>query len=112
MDSVVYAAVDLPVLVQWIRNERLTADQWIFSEHDNRWQKAADLPELQATLRVKPQAGFSSAVGADKGGRSLGMKPEALRRMKVFSGLDDRQIESFVRSAAGQLNQTQHGAGG
>ena len=97
MDSVVYAAVDLPGLVQWVRDERLTADQWIYSEHDNRWQKAADLPELQATLRAKPQAGVSSAVAAGKGGRSLGIKPEALRRMKVFSGLDDRQIESFVR---------------
>jgi len=93
MDSVVYGAVDLPGLVQWIRDERVTADQWIFAEHDNRWQKAADLPELQATLRSKPQG--SAAVGM--GARKLGVKPEALRRMKVFSGLDDRQIESFVR---------------
>src|SRR2546426_10368963 len=97
MDSVVYGAVDLPGLVQWIRDERVTADQWIFAEHDNRWQKAADLPELQATLRSKPQEGVAGAAAGGKGGRSLGVKPEALRRVKVFSGLDDRQIESFVR---------------
>jgi len=97
MDSVVYGAVDLPGLVQWIKDERVTADQWIFAEHDNRWQKAADIPELQATLRSKPQVGVAGAAAVGKGGRSLGVKPEALRRMKVFSGLDDRQIELFVR---------------
>jgi hypothetical protein len=97
MDRVVYGAVDLPGLVQWIKDERVTADQWIFAEHDNRWQKAADLPELQATLRSKPQGSGTGAPSVGKSGRNLGVKPEALRRMKVFSGLDDRQIESFVR---------------
>jgi len=97
LDSVVYGAVDLPGLIQWIRDERVKADQWIFAEHDNRWQKAADLPELQATLRSKPPAGVTGADPVSKGGRSLGVKPDALRRMKVFAGLDDRQVESFVR---------------
>jgi hypothetical protein len=94
IDSVVYGSVDLPGLVQWIKDERVTADQWIFAEHENRWQKAADLPELQATLRSKPP----TSLGASKGwGGGHGVKSEVLRRMKVFGGLDDRQIESFVR---------------
>jgi hypothetical protein len=97
MDSVVYGAVDLPGLIQWIRDERVTADQWVFAEHDNRWQKAADLPELQATLSSKPQGGVTGAAAVGKGGRSLGVKPEALRRMKCFANMDDLQIESFVR---------------
>ena len=97
MDSVVYGAVDLTGLVQWIRDERVTAEQWIFAEHDNRWQKAADLPELQATLRSKPEGGVTGPAAVGKGGRSLGVKPEALRRMKCFASMDDRQIESFVR---------------
>ncbi len=96
-DSVVYGAVDLPGLIQWIRDERLTADQWVFTEHDNRWLKAADLPELQATLHSKPPGGVTGAAAVGKGGRSLGAKPEALRRMKCFAHMDDRQIESFVR---------------
>jgi hypothetical protein len=84
-------------LIQWIRDERLTADQWVFAEHDNRWQKAADLPELQATLRSKPQDGVTGASPVDKGGHRLGVKPAALRRMKCFASMDHRQIESFVR---------------
>ncbi len=97
MDGVVYGAVDLPGLIQWIRDERVTAEQWVFAEHDNRWQKAADWPELQATLRSKPQGGVTGATAVGKGGRSLGVKPEALRRMKCFAHMDDLQIESFVR---------------
>ena len=97
LDSVVYGALDLPGLIQWIRDERLTADQWVFTEHDNRWLKAADLPELQATLRSKPPGGVTGAATVGKGGLSLGAKPETLRRMKCFAHMDDRQIESFVR---------------
>jgi len=96
MDGVVYGAVDLPGLIQWIKDERVTPDQWVFTEHDNRWLKTVDLPELQATLRSKPPGGDSGAVAVGKGGRSLGVKPEALRRMKCFAHMDDRQIESFV----------------
>jgi len=97
MDGVVYGAVDLPGLIQWIRDERVTPDQWVFTEHDDRWLKAADLPELQATWRSKPPGGVTGAAAVAKGGRSLGAKPEALRRMKCFAHMDDRQIESFVR---------------
>ena len=97
MDSVVYGAVDLPGLIQWIRDERVTAEQWVFAEHDNRWQKAADWPERQAALRSKPPGGVTGAAAVGKGGRSLGVKPEALRRMKCFANMDDLQIESFVR---------------
>ena len=97
MDGVVYGAVDLPGLIQWIRDERVTPDQWVFTEHDNRWLKTADLPELQAAWRSKPPGGVTGAAAVAKGGRSLGAKPEALRRMKCFAHMDDRQIESFVR---------------
>jgi CRP/FNR family cyclic AMP-dependent transcriptional regulator len=97
IDNIVHGPMDLPGLIQWIRDERLMADQWIFAEHDNRWVKAADLPELQAMLRSKPQGAVTGAAAVGKGGRSLGVKPEALRRMKGFAGMDDRQIESFVR---------------
>lgn len=82
--------MDLPGLIQWIGDERVKADQWIFSEHDNRWQKAADLPELQPALHSKPPAGVTGAATAGKSSRSLGLKSEALGRKKVFSGLDSR----------------------
>jgi hypothetical protein len=96
-DNVMYGAMPLSGLLQWIRDERVVGDQWVFAEHDNRWQKAADLPELQALLRSKPRGGVTGTAAVGKAGRSLGVKPEALRRMKSFAGMDDHQIESFVR---------------
>ena len=98
MDSVVYGAVDLPGLAQWIQDERLTEDHWVFSEPDNRWQKAADFPELRALFHSKPHtARAGTATVTASRGNSLGVKPEALRRMKSFAGMDEPQIESFVR---------------
>lgn len=96
-DKVLYGAVDLSGLAQWIKDEKVTGDQWIYSESDDRWRKAADCPELQAMFRSQLQGGSPRTAAAGSRGRVLGVKPEALRRMKAFAGMDDRQIESFVR---------------
>ena len=97
MDNVAHGAVELSALAQWINDERLTADHWVFSEPDNRWQKAADFPELRALFPSKPHNARTGTATAVRTGNSLGVKPEALRRMKSFDGMDERQIESFVR---------------
>ena len=96
-DHVMYAAVPLSGLIQWIKDERVTAAHWIFVEPENRWEQAADITELQALFRAKPQPGLAGNAAAVRIWDNLGVKPEALRRMKGFAGLDDRQIESFVR---------------
>ena len=83
MDGVVYGAVDLPGLIQWIRDERVTAEQWVFAEHDNRWQKAADWPELQATLRSKPKGGVTGAAAVGKGGHAAAEEGAHDRRQKI-----------------------------
>jgi hypothetical protein len=95
MDNTPYGAVELAALAQWINDERLTADHWVFSEPENRWQKAADFPELRALFGSKPHSAYAGTAG--KTGNCLGVKPEALRRMKSFAGMDEGQIESFVR---------------
>jgi len=96
-DKVVSRAVDLAGLVRWIADENVTGDQWIYSESDDCWRKAADFPELEVMFRTPPKGAPPGRAKTDRSGRSLGVKPEALRRMKCFAGLDDRQIESFVR---------------
>ena len=98
-DHVMYGAVPLVGLVQWIKDGRVTADDWIFVESTNRWERAADIKELQALFHSKPQRGPAGKAASGRVMKSLGVKPEALRRMKGFAGMDDRQIESFVRYA-------------
>ena len=97
VDNVVYGAMEMSSLVQWIHDERLKADHWVFSEPDNRWQKAADFPELRTLFHSKPHTAQAGTAPTGRNGNSLGVKPEALRRMKSFEGMDERQIESFVR---------------
>ena len=53
-DDVVYGPVELPDLVGWVQNKRVTAHTWIFSEKDDHWAKAAQVPELQMFFHRKP----------------------------------------------------------
>ena len=46
-DNVVYGPVELPTLVDWIKDERVLADTWIYDCQNDRWHKASSLPELQ-----------------------------------------------------------------
>jgi len=95
-DRVAYGPVDLPGLARWIQEGQVPPDSWVFFQPENRWQKAGDFPELQAFLRSPtPQGPGPAPAGGST--RNLGLKPEALRRIKVLAGLDERQMESFVR---------------
>ena len=56
-DQTAYGPVELPTLVSWIKDERVTADTWLFVGKNNEWQKASDVSELQ--LFFRPKAGGS-----------------------------------------------------
>lgn len=95
-DQVAYA-VEMARLAQWFKEGRVTADQWIFSIQANQWQKVADLAELHAFLRSAPQQSLTGTTLTKRNIRTLALKPETLRRLKGFEGMNDAQIESFVR---------------
>src|SRR3974390_2664171 len=52
-----YGPVELPTLVAWIKDERVTADTWVFAGQTGMWSRAADIPELQLFFRSKSHAG-------------------------------------------------------
>src|SRR5437867_11504725 len=83
LDNVVYGAMELSGLTQWIKDERITAHHWIFSESDNRWQRAADFPELRALFPSKPHNARTGTATPVRTGNRLGVKPDALRRMNT-----------------------------
>jgi CRP/FNR family cyclic AMP-dependent transcriptional regulator len=56
-----------------------------------------DIPELQAAFRARAQVQLPGNAAAGRSVRTLGLDLTALRRMKSFATMDDRQIESFVR---------------
>lgn len=95
-DQVAYS-IDMARLAQWFKEGRVTSDQWIFSIKTSHWQKVADLAELHAFLRSAPQPSLTGTTLTRRNIRSLALKPETLRRLKGFEGMNDPQIESFIR---------------
>lgn len=92
-DNVVYGPVELPILIGWVKDERVVADTWIFDSGNDRWRKASTLPELQLFFRKKttPSTG-DIELFVD----SAGITPGMLRRVKALAELNDDQLNRFA----------------
>lgn len=95
VDNIVYGPVELPMLVSWVKDERVTGDTWIYSEANDTWEKACRVPELQMFFRG--YSGSDGHVSETTFIRAIGIKPGALRRVKIFAGMDDSQLERFLQ---------------
>ena len=88
IDQTAYGPVELPTLVSWVKDERVTAETWIFAGRTGSWQKAVEVPELQMFFRPKATApAINGAVGR--------IDARALRRVKILAGMSDEQLERF-----------------
>ncbi len=97
-DDVVYGPVELPVLVDWIKEERVVADTWIFSEAADAWHKASRLNEISMFFR----GGGTGEVAPRQAGGEVaplvqGIKPGMLRRVKILADMNDQQLGRFVQ---------------
>lgn len=98
VDNVVYGPVELPVLVNWIRDERVTADTWVFCEQAGAWKKAAAVTELQMFFGRRP--GAAAGGGPSPGAFSPlipGVAPGALRRVRILADMTDQQLGRFAQ---------------
>jgi CRP-like cAMP-binding protein len=81
--------VELPVLIDWISDDRVLADTWVFARRDGSWQRAAEIPGLQAY--------FSQTIIPDSAASSgAGIAPGSLRRIKILSQLNDAQLDRLA----------------
>jgi CRP-like cAMP-binding protein len=90
-DNVVYGPVELPALIDWVKDERVVAGTWVYDNHNDRWRKASTLPELQLFFRKKGGA-TAAEVPSDK---SL-ITPGMMRRIKALADLSDEQLVRFA----------------
>ena len=97
VDKLVYGPVDLPVLVNWVQDERVTADSWIHREDTDAWQKAARLPELKMFFQEGATGHTTAFTHGSRQDTSMTPKPGALRRIRILAGLTDKQLERFAR---------------
>ena len=89
VDQTAYGPVELPTLVSWVKDERVTADTWVFAGKTESWQKAVEVPELQMFFRSRNNGGAPART-------VTGVDPRALQRVKILAGLNDAQLQRFA----------------
>ena len=96
IDQTAYGPVELPTLVSWVKDERVTAETWIFAGRTGSWQKAVEVPELQMFFRPKATApAINGAVGR--------IDARALRRVKILAGKADTIGSASLLAAASAI---------
>lgn len=88
-DNISYGPMELPALVTWLRQGRVSRKTWVFSEQRGEWARAGEMTELKAL--------FKSAVGASTAASAPGISPGSLRRIKILADMDERQLASFLQ---------------
>ncbi len=89
IDDSPYGPVELSVLVDWVKDERVLADTWVFARSDGSWRRAVKIPELQAHFNQE-------IIPASATVSSSGIKPGSLRRIKILSQLNDAQLDRLA----------------
>jgi len=85
VDDSPYGPVELPVLMDWIKDERVVPETWVFSRNASNWMRASEISELKSEFTVK----FSSVSEITQ---RVGIKPGQLRRIKILADLKDAQL--------------------
>jgi CRP-like cAMP-binding protein len=99
VDHAVYGPVELPTLVGWIKEERVTADTWLFVERSDCWEKAVRVAELQMFFHSHLHSQDPAMTSAPATGPAPdSLSPGALRHVKILACLSEEQIERFVRT--------------
>jgi len=114
-DDVVYGPVELPTLIEWIKDERVEAHTWIYVQHTDLWSKASKVTELAMFFRGSAEAQAAAAPAPN--GALSGIRPGMLRRVKILADMTDEQLTRFVgfmeiqrvRQFADVVRQGEHG---
>src|SRR5690349_24475371 len=91
VDGAVYGPVELPALVTWVKEERVTAATWIYGEQSDAWRKAAEVPELRMFFQSKTARHGEPPTEIIPDRSIAGLKPGLLRRVKILAEMTDDQ---------------------
>jgi hypothetical protein len=89
VDNAAYGPVELPALVNWIKEERVLAETWLYAARHATWLRAGELSELRMFFGQRP--------AGEPAGAAPAFKPGALRRIKILAALTDEQLARFAR---------------
>jgi CRP/FNR family transcriptional regulator, cyclic AMP receptor protein len=94
IDDAPYGPVELQVLADWVKDERVLPETWVLVRRTGTWERAADITDLgpvfarQTALPSAPQPVKAAATG---------LKPGSLRRIKILAGLSDAQLGQLLQ---------------
>jgi len=94
IDDAPYGPVELPVLVEWVKDERVLKETWVLVRRSGTWQRASDIPELEQFF---PQETTLQSAPRPARVAPAGLKPGSLRRIKILAGLSDAQLGQLVQ---------------
>ncbi|MCF7669896.1 MAG: cyclic nucleotide-binding domain-containing protein [Verrucomicrobia bacterium] len=97
VDNVVYGPAELPVLVQWVSEERITEDTWIYRVEKDSWIKAGDIGELESAFGKISDVSAESSQITPEPSSDITLRPGMLRQIKIFAALDDEKLKFFLR---------------
>ena len=95
-DNVAYGPVELPILINWVQDERVTPTTYVFADTEAVWRKASDIPELKVVLQRQAKALRARGDTAFMTAPGHGIKPGTLRRIKILASMEEKQLESFI----------------
>jgi len=97
-DNVAYGPIELPALVDWVKQERVTPSTWIYLAQQELWTKACELPELRMFFpSATSDLGAGRPGAATAGPAVAGIRPGALRRIKLLAGMDDSELATLLQ---------------
>jgi hypothetical protein len=88
-DQTAYGPVELPTLVNWVRDERVTEESWVFARKNSVWRLAPEVSELQLFFHKKAAAAAA--------GSAQGLDTRSLRRIKILATFSEEQLQRFVK---------------
>src|SRR5580765_6199869 len=92
-DNTVYGPVELPTLVEWIKDQRVTPATWVYNEEEDAWRRARDRAELAPFLEPAPVA--TPEINPEEPPIS-GLQPALLRRVRVLSQFSHQELRRFM----------------
>jgi len=97
IDDAPYGPVELPVLIDWIQDERVLPGTWVFAHRNGSWQRASDIPELEQFFAQGPTVSAAPTAPGPVRVAPIGIRAGSLRRIKILAGLNDAQLERLTQ---------------
>ena len=89
MDDVVYGPVTPDILRDWVRDERILPETWIFCEATRQWNAAREINELRVLFGLEDEV--------NGGDEAQAIRPAVLRRIRAFGELSDDDLSAIGR---------------